>query len=164
MEHGYTGVETAHKGDVVLDDDDGLAGEHVADKVRRARRLGESHARGRFVQKNQLRVVQHYDADFQPLLLPVRKIAGANISLVHEFDVREHRFDPVFERVRPFAAQQPKWRHRPGAAGHEIVQYRHLLEHGWDLELQADAQLTDFVNLQSGDLALVEFDPPPVGL
>jgi hypothetical protein len=56
--------------------------------------LGQRHPGCRFVDQQQLRILGQQHADFQPLLLPVRQLAGLAIKLFAR-PIFGQRLDPV---------------------------------------------------------------------
>ena len=81
------------------------------DQLGRLLGLAIGHARDRFVEQQQLPVMDQQHADFEPLLLAVAQGPGQLASFFRKADARQRRVDAV-----PLIAAQPMKQGAPGAA------------------------------------------------
>ena len=86
MKHGHLLRDHADELHVVLDDDHRTVAADREDDIRGPLHLLMRHAGRRFVEQHQPRVARQDEAEFQPLPLPVRQMAGEPLRRFAEPD------------------------------------------------------------------------------
>src|SRR5229473_6098486 len=110
----------------------------------RALDLVRRHAGNRLVNQEQLRVLHQQHADFEPLLLAVRKYSSRRPALPREADDVKDLVDSLLLRGRNTGSQRFQERPAAGQCQFEVLEYRQLLEHGRLLKLPPDSGCHDF--------------------
>ena len=93
MEDGDFAGDLADKGHVMVDDDQSMLARHGQQEVASSLRFLGRHAGDRLVDQEQLRVLGHEHAEFQPLFLPMGQDAGLSVRLTFQADQLEHLLD-----------------------------------------------------------------------
>ncbi len=124
---------------------------HLANQLDHLPQLHHREPGHGLVQHEDLGLHSERHGHLQPLLVGNGQCEGAKIFLLAQAREGQHLFGPAAHIGHPGVPQE--------AAGHDVLQHRHVADDLHDLEGAHDAELADGVRLLVGDIPALEEHP-----
>src|SRR5216683_2856774 len=154
VQHRDPGAEAAHKGHVVLDDDDRAVARQIEDQRGGFLRLAVGHAGDRLVEQQELAVVDQQHADLEPLLLAVAQGAGRFLTLLGQPDALQGSPDALAPLLGQAGKQRPPGAAAVGEGEFEVIENGQVFENGRPLKLAPDAEIGDRRLVEPGQIGV----------